>query len=131
MRPAIKPLCFIVILGLLISCQPGPVHLGSEPVAVKDSQGNVRYVKYQIHQTRNVTVPRNASGSDLTTAKIRAEFAQDPVLRSYNINVQTYRGEVTLTGKVPDQATRNHAIKMARYTKGVLMVHDHLVVINK
>lgn len=132
MRTIIKLLAFSGLTGLLASCQPGPVHFGSQPVAVKDAQGNTQYVKYKIHKKRVVTVPAQATGSDLITDKIRAEFAQDPVLSPYNIDVQTRHNEVTLTGQVPDKATKNYAIKMARYTKGVLMVHaDNLIAPKK
>lgn len=131
MRITTKLAILTATIGLLASCKPGPVYLGSEPVVIKDSQGNAHRVQYKIHKKRIVTVPSQATGSDLITDKIRAEFAQDPVLSPYNIDVQTNHHEVTLTGQVPDKATQNYAIKMARYNKGVLMVHDNLAISKK
>lgn len=121
---------FTAISVLLAGCKPGPIYIGGAPqtAAVKDSQGNVKYVNYHLNKKRMVSVPPS-TGSDLMTNKIRAAFAQDPILSQYPIEVSTHRGEVTLVGKVPDKNVKNYAIKMARYTKGVLMVHaDNLIV---
>lgn len=117
-----------ILSVLLAACKPGPVYIGGPPpVAVKDTHGNVQYVSYRVNKKRTVMVPAS-KGSDLMANKIRAAYAQDPLLKPYNIDVAAHRGEVTLTGNVPNDNVKSYAIKIARYTKGVLMVRDRLVV---
>jgi osmotically-inducible protein OsmY len=64
-------------------------------------------------------------------AKIRASYAQDPLLSPYNIDVDTHRGVVKLSGKVPNKDVKKYAIKVARYTKGVLAVEPKKLVIGR
>lgn len=130
MKTASKILSLIVIGGFLCSClKPGPITLGSKPTPVTDKQGNVHIVNYKVDKKKHIQVPAGTTGADLTTAKIKAEFAQDPALNAYNIDVSTQRGVVTLAGIVPNDTTRSYAIKMARTNKGVLAVDAKNLVI--
>lgn len=124
------------VSGLLMSCKPGPVHLDSMPlmgfdspkVAVQNPRGQIKYVSTKIDKKRVLMVPPS-TGSHLTTNKILAEFAQDPILSPYHIQVRTHRGVVTLSGQVPSKAVKDHAISAARQNTGVLAVEaGHLVV---
>lgn len=62
------------------------------------------------------------------TASIKAELAKDPMLSPLAITVDTKEGLVSLGGKAPDPATREHATRVAATIKGVLSVDNHMVV---
>lgn len=124
---------------LLIGCEPGPVHLGtsslmgfgSNTVPVKEPDGQVKYVSAPVDKKGKLMVPPS-TGAKLTTNKILAEFAQDPILRPYHIQVHTHHGVVKLIGQVPSEAIKNHAIRVARQNSGVLAANaNSLIVTNK
>lgn len=60
--------------------------------------------------------------------RVRTEIVRDPELKLRQISVETYRGEVQLTGFVdsPQQSTR--ATELARGVPGVRAVHNDIVV---
>lgn len=62
------------------------------------------------------------------TAKVKAELARDPNLSAMSINVDTAQGLVSLSGKVPDNASREHASRVAATVQGVVSVNNNLVV---
>jgi osmotically-inducible protein OsmY len=71
--------------------------------------------------------PRTAAEKikdDWITTKIEARYFLDTHLKANAIAVSTQRGLVTLIGVVPDRATRNEAIALARRTDGVTDVVD-------
>lgn len=119
-----------VLIATVVSCKPGPITLGGgTPVLVKDSQGQVSYVNYHVDKKQMVTVQKSG-GSSLIANKISAAFAQDKLLSPYNINVTADRhGKVTLVGTVPNSGVKSYAIKVARYTKGVVAVSAKNLVI--
>ena len=133
MKSGIKLATLIIASGFLCSClKPGPITLGgSKPTPVTDSKGQVHMTNYKVNKKKQVEVQQGLSGSDLTTAKIKAEFANDPALNAYNIDVSTQRGVVTLSGAMADDKTRGYAIKMARANKGVLAVDAKDLIIKK
>lgn len=59
----------------------------------------------------------------IITSKIKSKYVADIHLKSYNISVSTYGGEVILTGKVPDEEMRQKAIHVAQTTEGVKSVN--------
>ena len=63
------------------------------------------------------------------SAKIKSKMALDEVVRARTIEVSTTDGVVTLTGTVQSVAERDQALKLARDTKGITRVVDHLVVV--
>jgi hypothetical protein len=63
------------------------------------------------------------------SAKIKSKMALDEVVRARTIKVSTTDGVVTLDGTVRSVAEREQALKLARDTKGVTRVVDHLVVL--
>lgn len=137
MKKAAKLLVVSTAMASLIGCKPGPVYPGSfigtgpRTTTVVDSQGVPHEVSYHASMRHIDTVPRS-TGTDLITNKIRAEYAQDPLLQGSHINVNTDRhGEVILSGQVPNRAARAYAIKIARNTKSVMAVDArNLVVVN-
>ncbi len=60
------------------------------------------------------------------TTKVKAKLLRDSVLQGFAISVDTFQGEVTLTGavNVPDQ--RERAGRIARETRGVKKVNNLL-----
>jgi len=61
-------------------------------------------------------------------AGVKARLAADPVVHSRQIDVDSRKGTVTLSGKVDSRDERNHAMQVASSTEGVLRVIDHLQV---
>ncbi len=59
-----------------------------------------------------------ASDSDITAA-VKDTFKQDEVLSSTNIEVNTEKGVVTLSGAVPNAMAYTRAISLARRVPGV------------
>lgn len=128
----LKKITYIVTLilfsALLISCSPGPVRFGSRETVIAPT-GQV--TTYHVSRKRIAQVQSGLKGSDLITSKISYAYAQDPILSPYHLNVATHRGIVSIQGTVPDTRTKGYAIKVARYTKGVLAVNDNELVVGK
>jgi len=58
------------------------------------------------------------------TAKVKAEIFQDDSLKSSEINVETFKGVVQLSGFVNSQADINRAVEVAGSVKGVTSVKN-------
>lgn len=70
-----------------------------------------------------------AQASDATiTGMIKTRLAADGRVNASEINVDTTKGIVTLTGNVDGQEARDAAIKLARDTSGVKEVKDMISV---
>jgi len=61
-------------------------------------------------------------------AGVKARLAADPVVHSRQIDVDSHKGVVTLSGRVDTREERQHAMQVAASTEGVLRVIDHLEV---
>jgi osmotically-inducible protein OsmY len=64
----------------------------------------------------------------IVTAKVRQKLVEDPVTKSHQITVETFRGNVQLSGFVETDQARNRALQLARDTKGVKQVKDAMEV---
>lgn len=62
------------------------------------------------------------------TAKVKAAVFDDPALSAAEINVETFKGEVQLSGFVDSQADINKAATLARSVKGVTSVKNNMHV---
>ena len=62
------------------------------------------------------------------TMKIHSQFVPEDPLEGSNIDVDTTKGVVTLTGLVPSEAARTRALAIAKATDGVKSVVDKLRV---
>lgn len=60
------------------------------------------------------------------TMKIHAQFVTEDALDGSDIDVDTMKGVVTLTGTIPNEAGRTRAIAVAKATDGVKSVNDKL-----
>jgi hyperosmotically inducible protein len=65
--------------------------------------------------------------SGITTA-VKSAFAADDTVKAYEINVDTNKHIVTLSGTVETFAQKEQALLLARQTKGVENVIDNLTV---
>jgi hyperosmotically inducible protein len=62
------------------------------------------------------------------TTKIKSQLAADDFLKSFQIDVETYKGVVQLSGFVNAQKAVDKAGKIARSVKGVKSVKNDLIV---
>ncbi len=60
------------------------------------------------------------------TAKLKAAYVRDPVVKALEVNVITYKGIVQLSGFVDSMDQVMRAEQIARNTPGVLGVQNHL-----
>ncbi len=62
------------------------------------------------------------------TSAVKSRLAQDDTVKAYQIDVDTSDKVVTLTGTVDNPAAKTQAVTIARNTKGVREVIDHITV---
>lgn len=62
------------------------------------------------------------------TARVKAALVADDVLKATEINVETYRGIVQLSGFVSSMNTQNEAVKIAKSVEGVKSVTNAMYV---
>jgi osmotically-inducible protein OsmY len=58
------------------------------------------------------------------TSKVKAAILGEPTLKSLEINVETFKGVVQLSGFVSNQAAINKAVEIARGVQGVSSVKN-------
>lgn len=62
------------------------------------------------------------------TTKVKAAIINEPSLKVFQINVETFKGTVQLSGFVDSARSVNKAGEVARSVKGVQSVKNNLVV---
>jgi hyperosmotically inducible protein len=62
------------------------------------------------------------------TAKVKAAILEEPTLKSAEINVETFKGVVQLSGFVSSRGEMNKAVAVARGVNGVTSVKDDMRV---
>ena len=70
-------------------------------------------------------------GDTGVTAQIKTALIGDPEISGFAIGVDTFNGEVVLTGAVDSQAQINTAVSIARSVKGVNKVTSHIKIKEK
>lgn len=60
------------------------------------------------------------------TTKVKAAVFNEPTLKSAEINVETFKGVVQLTGFVSSRADINKAVELTRGIKGVTSVRNDM-----
>ncbi|MBS3912205.1 MAG: BON domain-containing protein [Hydrogenophaga sp.] len=60
------------------------------------------------------------------TAKVKAAIFNDPTLKSTEINVETFKGAVQLSGFVGSQADINRAVSVTQAVSGVRSVKNDM-----
>lgn len=64
----------------------------------------------------------------VVTAKVKAKLVDDPVTKAYQINVETFKGTVQLSGFVDSAETVSRATRLAKDVGGVKDVKNSLQV---
>src|SRR5690348_9205951 len=64
----------------------------------------------------------------VVTAKVKAALVADPVTKAHQINVETFKGTVQLSGFVESDEARSRALQLARDVDGVKHVKDAMEV---
>jgi len=64
----------------------------------------------------------------VVTAKVKAKLIEDPVTKAHQITVETFKGNVQLSGFVETEQARARALQLAKDVDGVKNVKDALEV---
>ncbi|BDT58427.1 BON domain-containing protein [Massilia varians] len=64
----------------------------------------------------------------MITTKVKAAFAADPTVKATEVNVETYKGDVQLSGFVAEPGDAQRAVEIARGVKGVTSVKNDIRV---
>lgn len=62
------------------------------------------------------------------TSKVKAAFAADPTVKATEVQVETYKGRVQLSGFVESREVAQKAVQVARQVKGVAEVRNNMVL---
>jgi osmotically-inducible protein OsmY len=62
------------------------------------------------------------------TTKVKTSLATDPNVKATEVNVETFKGAVQLSGFVSSDAAMRRAVQIARETKGVTSVKNDMRV---
>jgi hyperosmotically inducible periplasmic protein len=62
---------------------------------------------------------------------VKSRLLADQQVSGLQIQTEVYKGVVTLFGRVPDEASRSHALQIARSVKGVVNVEDRLTIVTE
>jgi hyperosmotically inducible periplasmic protein len=62
------------------------------------------------------------------TTRVRTSFINDPVVGGLRIDVDTFKGVVTLSGRVKTKEEEQRAIELARQVRGVTEVKSALQI---
>ncbi|MDP3668723.1 MAG: BON domain-containing protein [Telluria sp.] len=78
------------------------------------------------------TTTREGTGEyiddSVITAKVKASIFNEPTLKASEINVETFKGEVQLSGFVANPDSAQKAVEIARGVKGVTAVKNDVRV---
>lgn len=74
------------------------------------------------------TVGETIDDTTITT-RVKTSMLNDPAVGGLRIDVDTFKGVVTLSGRVKSAAERDQAIALARQVDGVVQVKDSLQII--
>lgn len=66
--------------------------------------------------------------SSVLTTRVKAAIFNEPTLKSSEINVETYKGEVQLSGFVTSQEQIQKAVEVTKGIQGVTGVKNNMIV---
>jgi len=93
---------------------------GQAEAAIKDASAKARDQAGQVSSVVD---------DSAITASIKADLLKDPGLSVLKVEVNTVRGEVTLSGSVDNEAARTRAGQLAAAISGVQKVRNELQVV--
>jgi osmotically-inducible protein OsmY len=73
------------------------------------------------------SVGANIDDAGITT-RVKTAFVNDPVIGAARIDVETFKGVVTLSGRVKSKEDEQKAIELARKIRGVVEVKSQLQI---
>jgi hyperosmotically inducible protein len=91
----------------------------SEPATTADAAST--------DQPATTTVGTEVDDSVITT-KVKAALLADPDIKSFDIAVETHKGEVQLSGFVDTQEQIDHAVEIAEEVEGVTKVGNAMSI---
>jgi hyperosmotically inducible protein len=97
---------------------------------VSTTPGRDRMAQIDAQAGKAATQVGNYLSDAELTAKIKSKMALDDSVRARTIDVSTTHGVVTLTGTIGSAAEHAQAVRLARDTKGITQVVDHLKVVS-
>jgi osmotically-inducible protein OsmY len=78
------------------------------------------------------TATREGTGEyiddSMITTKVKAAFAGDPTVKATQVQVETFKGTVQLSGFVDSRESAQRAVELARGVKGVKSVKNDTVI---
>jgi osmotically-inducible protein OsmY len=74
------------------------------------------------------TVGETIDDTTITT-RVKTAMLNDPAVGGMRIDVDTFKGAVTLSGRVKSQAEKDQAIALARRVSGVTEVKDAMQIL--
>ena len=78
------------------------------------------------------TATREGTGEyiddSVITGKVKAAFAADPTVKATQVQVETFKGTVQLSGFVDSRESAQRAVELARGVKGVKSVKNDTVI---
>lgn len=76
------------------------------------------------------TTTRESTGEYVTdswiTTKVKAALVKDPLVKATEVNVETFRGTVQLSGFVSSDAARSQAVEVTRRIEGVTGIKNDI-----
>jgi osmotically-inducible protein OsmY len=72
-----------------------------------------------------------AVDDSVITGKVKAALVADPTTKAHQIEVETFKGTVQLSGFVDDATARARAVEVAKNVEGVKNVKNDLALRNK
>ena len=114
---------------------PDPVDVSDRPAPTTGADGPIdtsraREAGAEVGETvaQGANEAQRAAADGALTAKIKAKMALDDRVKASEIDVDTTRSVVTLSGRVASESERARAVQLARDTDGVTSVVDNLRV---
>ena len=74
-------------------------------------------------------LPSAYSANTTITTRVKTAMLNDPAVGGLGIDVDTFKGVVTLSGRVRSEAERTQAVSLARRVNGVSEVKDALQIV--
>ena len=131
-RALLKLLILVIVLvavgGFLLGWWGSGRKLLPDNASVEAQRAREVAVKVGEETAAAASQAKAALDDGALTAKIKSKMALDDSVKALDINVDTTKGVVTVTGIVRSQAERQRALQLAKETNGVREVVDRLVV---
>lgn len=125
MKKIIQYLCVVLVASVLTACEKTP----SVRTAGKQLDQATTKAEFEI---KNVSKKTESALDDTSiTTKARAALIEEPHLKSFQINLSTVKGIVTIHGSVDDEKEKKRVNDIVSAVAGVKGTKNNLVVKSK